>query len=160
MCIFDITPDQDFEFIKENALNETKKFFTTYGRRMHIYKEYDIAKMLFWDSSYAYTEKHPIKTSLIEIRDIFDNIKNIEFSRLKLEWNSKDHIVDVIILDPNSPVFIENLDVSSINLFKYFRFVSKGRRPIMFYKHHWKDDVSNTNLPCKNPDKTIYIDIF
>ena len=160
MCIFDITPDQDFEFIKENALNETKKFFTTYGRRMHIYKEYDIAKMLFWDSSYAYTEKHPIKTSLIEIRDIFDNIKNIEFSRLKLEWNSKDSIIDVILLDPNSPVFIENLDVSSINSFKYFRFVSKGRRPIIFYKHHWKDDVSNTNLPCKNSDKTIYIDIF
>ena len=160
MSIFDITPDQDFEFVKENALNETKKFFTTYGRRMHIYKEYDIAKMLFWDSSYAYTEKHPIKTSLIEIRDIFDNIKNIEFSRLKLEWNSKDSIIDVILLDPNSPVFIENLDISSINSFKYFRFVSKGRRPIMFYKHHWKDDVSNTNLPCKNPDKTIYIDIF
>lgn len=160
MCIFDITPDQNFEAVSENALNETKKFFTIHGRCMHVYKEYDKVKMYCWDSSYTYIEKHPIKTSLIEIRSIFDDNKNIEFSRLKLEWNSKDNIVDVIILDPNSPVFIENLDISSINSFKYFRFVSKGRRPIMFYKHHWKDDVYNTNLPCKNPDKTIYINRF
>ena len=160
MSIFDITPDQDFEFVKENALNETKKFFTVYGRSMHLYEEYEKVKIAYWDSSYTYTEKHPIKTSLIQIRSIFDDTKNTEFSRLKLEWNSKDHIVDVIILDPNSPVFIESLDISSINSFKYFRFISKGRRPIIFYKHHWKDDVSNINLPCKNPDKTIYINKF
>lgn len=160
MSIFDTTPDHDFEVVKEKALNETKNFFTMYGRCLHIYEEYDKVRMYYWDSPSVYTEKHPVKTSLIAIRRVFDNTKNIEFSRLKLEWNSKDSIVDVILLDPNSPVFIENLDILSINLFKYFRFVSKGRRPIIFYKHHWKDDVYNTNLPCKNPDKTIYIDRF
>lgn len=160
MCIFDITPDQDFEVVKEKALNETESFFTLHGRCMYVYEEYDKVKMMSWDSSYVYIEKHPVKTALIEIRSIFDDTKNIEFSRLKLEWNSKDHIVDVIILDPNSPVFIENLDVLSLNSFKYFRFVTRGRRPIMFYKHHWKFDVSNTNLPCKNPDKAIYINRF
>ena len=160
MSIFDITPDQDFECIKRKALNETLRFFIAYGRSMCFYEEYEKVKMHCWDSSYVYTEKHPVKTSVVRTGNVFGDTKNIEFSRLKLEWNSKDSIVDVIILDPNSPVFIENLDISSINLFKYFRFVSKGRRPIIFYKHHWKDDVTNINLPCKNPDKTIYIDRF
>ena len=160
MSIFDITPDQDFECIKIKALNETLRFFIAYGRSMCFYEEYEKIKRADYDSSYTYIEKHPIKTSLIRINSIFDDTKNVEFSRLKLEWNSKDHIVDVIILDPNSPVFIENLDIPSINIFKYFRFVSKGRRPIMFYKHHWKDDATNINLPCKNPDKTIYINRF
>lgn len=160
MSIFDITPDQDFEVIRKKALTETAHFFIAYGRSMHLYEEYEKVKRAYCDSSYTYTEKQPIKTSLIQIRSIFDDTMNVEFSRLKLEWNSKDHIVDVIILDPNSPVFIESLDISSINVFKYFRFVSKGRRPIMFYKHHWKDDATNINLPCKNPDKTIYINRF
>ena len=160
MSIFDITPDQDFEVIRKKALDETSRFFIAYGRSMHFYEEYEKVKRVYCDPSYTYIEKHPIKTSIIRINSIFDDTKNVEFSRLKLEWNSKDHIVDVIILDPNSPVLIESLDISSINIFKYFRFVSKGRRPIMFYKHHWKDDATNINLPCKNPDKTIYIDRF
>lgn len=160
MCIFDTTLDQDFEAVKKRALDETDSFFDIHGRCMHVYVEYDKVERACWDSSYTYIKKRPIKTSLITINDILYGVRNIEFSRLKLEWNSKDNIVDVIILDPNSPVFIEKLDILSINSFKYFRFVTKGRQSIMFYKHRWKDDVSNINLPCKNPDKRISINII
>ena len=65
MSIFDITPDQDFEVVRRNALNETLRFFIAYGRSMCFYEEYEKVKMHCWDSSYVYTEDYNTKSKRV-----------------------------------------------------------------------------------------------
>ena len=151
MCVFDITPESDFEAVKDNALSETKLFLLNKGRA--LYNEEFTHEWVDWNPG-GFFKKKQITSSDIVLRSMFEQDKIYRVSRLSLSWNSKDNIVDIMVLDPKYPVIIEYLDILDQMSFKYFRFVTKSSRSkITFIRRHWKTDI---NLPCKNK-KVTYI---
>ena len=151
MCVFDITPESDFEVVKENALKETKQFLDITGRG--LYREECTHVWIDWNPG-GFFKKKPITTFDLLLRTMFEQDKIYRVSRLSLSWNSKDNIVDIMVLDPKYPVIIEYLDYLDAASFKYFRFVTKSSRSkITFIRRKWKVDI---NLPCKN-NKVTYI---
>ena len=103
MSIFDITPESDFEVIKENALRETKLFLLNKGRA--LYNEEFTHEWVDWNPG-GFFKKKQITSSDIVVRSVFEQDKIYRVSRLSLSWNSKDNIVDIIVLDPKYPVII------------------------------------------------------
>lgn len=153
MSIFDITPDSDFPAVVDRAMDKTKQFLVSRGRA--LYNEEFTHEWVDWNPGGFFKEKL-ISSSDIRIRNMFEQDKTIRVSRLSLKWNSKDNIVDVIVLEPKYPVLIEYLNWDDFRYFAYFRFVTKtGRSNIIFIRRNWKTDISN--IPCKNPDKVKYI---
>lgn len=151
MCIFDITSESDFEAVKEKALSETKQFLLSKGRA--LYSEEFTHEWVDWNPG-GFFKKRQIISSDIVLRSVFEQDKIYRVSRLSLSWNSKDNIVDIMVLDPKYPVIIEYVDYLDEASFKYFRFVTKNSRSkITFIRRNWKDDI---NLPCKN-NKVTYI---
>ena len=151
MSIFDITQDSDFPAVVDKAMDETKQFLISKGRA--LYNEEFTHEWVDWNPG-GFFKKKQITSSDIVVRSIFDQDKIYRVSRLSLSWNSKDNIVDIIVLDPKYPVIIEYLDYLDEASFKYFRFTTKSSRSkITFIRRHWK---TNINLPCKN-NKVTYI---
>lgn len=151
MCVFDITPESDFNAVKENALSETRQFLLSNGRA--LYNEEFTHEWVDWNPG-GFFKKKQITSSDILVRSVFDQDKIYRVSRLSLSWNSKDNIVDIMVLEPKYPVIIEYLDYLDEASFKYFRFVTKNpRSKITFIRRNWKADIS---LPCKNK-KVTYI---
>ena len=151
MCVFDITPESDFEVVKENALKETKQFLDITGRG--LYREEFTHEWVDLNPG-CFFKKKPITTFDLLLRSVFEQDKIYRVSRLSLSWNSKDNIVDIMVLDQKYPVLIEYLSPLNIASFKYFRFVTRSpRSKIIFIKRNWKTD---TDLPCKN-NKVTYI---
>ena len=58
----------------------------------------------------GFFKKRQIISSDILVRSVFEQDKIYRVSRLSLSWNSKDNIVDIIVLDPKYPVIIEYVD--------------------------------------------------
>lgn len=151
MCVFDITPESDFEAVKEKALSETKQFLLSRGRA--LYSEEFTHEWVDWNPG-GFFKKKQITSSDIVLRSVFEQDKIYRVSRLSVSWNSKDNIVDIIVLDPKYPVIIEYLDYLDEASFKYFRFVTRSpKSKILFIKRNWKTDA---DLPCKNK-KVTYI---
>ena len=151
MGVFDITPESDFEIVKENALSEVKRFLVSRGRA--LYEEEFTHEWVDWNPG-GFFKKKQITSSDIVLRSMFEENKVYRVSRLSLSWNSKDSVVDIMVLDPKYPVIIEYLDYLDEECFKYFRFVTKSTRSkIIFIKRNWKTDA---DLPCKNK-KVTYI---
>lgn len=151
MCVFDITPESDFDVVKENALKETKQFLDITGRG--LYREEFTHVWIDWNPG-GFFKKKPITTFDLLLRSTYGEDKVYRVSRLSLSWNSKDNVVDVMVLDPKYPVIIEYLMGSNTASFKYFRFVTRSpRSKIVFIKRNWKTDA---DLPCKNK-KVTYI---
>ena len=153
MSIFDITPESDFEAVKEKALSETKQFLLSKGRA--LYSEEFTHEWVDWNPG-GFFKKKQITSSDILVRSVFEKDKIYRVSRLSLSWNSKDNIVDIMVLDPKYPVIIEYLNSSDEEFFKYFRFVTKSTRSkVTFIRRQWK---ANINLPCKNKKVTYILD--
>ena len=151
MCVFDITPESDFEVVKENALSETKQFLLSRGRA--LYNEEFTHEWVDWNPG-GFFKKKQITSSDIVLRSMFGEDKIYRVSRLSISWNSKDNIVDIMVLDPKYPVIIEYMDYLDEASFKYFRFMTKSSRSkITFIRRNWRTDI---NLPCKN-NKVTYI---
>ena len=151
MCVFDITPESDFEVVKEKALSETKQFLLSRGRA--LYSEEFTHEWVDWNPG-GFFKKKQITSSDILVRSVFERDKIYRVSRLSLSWNSKDNVVDIMVLDPKYPVIIEYLDCLDEASFKYFRFITRSSRSkITFIRRQWK---ANINLPCKN-NKVNYI---
>ena len=153
MCVFDITPESDFDVIKKKALSETKQFLLRKGRALD--SEKFTHKWVDWNPGGFFKTKQ-ITSSDIVLRSIFGQDKIYRVSRLSLFWNSKDNIVDIMVLDPKYPVIIEYLDCLDEESFKYFRFTTKSSRSkIIFMRRHWKTSI---DLPCKNKKVTYILD--
>lgn len=152
MSVFDITQDSDFPAVVDRAMDETKNFIRLRCRSLHI--EETTNEWVDWNPG-GFFKKKQITSSDIRIRNMFEQDKTIRVSRLSLKWNSKDNIVDVIVLEPKYPVLIEYLNWDDFRYFVYFRFVTKtGRSNITFIRRNW---ITDTNIPCKNMDKVKYI---
>ena len=158
MSIFDIDTNTDMDAVVDKALKVTHEFLTLFCKSLHtpvFYHEWE----KFLDSGYLVAKQQTFE--ILNIRSVFDTDKMIRFSRLSVKWNPKDNIVDIIVLEPKSPVYIEHLSGPEQFKQKYFRFVTKSGKPIIFYRRNWGARAKNEVLiPCKNMDKVVYIDNF
>lgn len=152
MSIFDTEEQIDMKAVAEHALQCTYEFLHTYCKSLHVPSYNHEYKSII--GSFVETRQ---KTETIHVRQIFGPDMYAKFSRLDAYWNEKDNIVDILVLDPKSPVYIENIQSPDILNTKYFRFVTKAGRPIIFYRKQWSELAFNEGkIPCKNMDKVKY----